>query len=236
MKQQPKRCVSACKTAVSQSRQRDPRKISIQSGKGMDDRRCHQDSGTSGFITIELPLRSSSALPRCRRTHEMTCAPAVSASHFNAHSHTTRTRHPASDRSPIALASLRWLACSFDSQNSGLVAGNRNNGQPSWRCQKHPCTKTAAFQRRSTISGRPGKVLACKRKRSPADQSARRTSSSGAVSLLRMRDIAAERCSLLRVSAIGKVLIHATRQHGWVRRGNPSGIRVTDPAHPIRRH
>ena len=36
----------------------------------MDDRRCHQDSGTSVFITIELPLRSSSALPFCRRIHE----------------------------------------------------------------------------------------------------------------------------------------------------------------------
>lgn len=173
----------------------------------MEGQGCHQRHGLSGLVSIDAPDRSSSALSTPLRTHETTFSPDAQPSHFSAHSHTTRTRQPASDSACIAFASRSRLAVNLASQNSGLVAGNRNSGQPSWRCQKHPCTKTTAFQRRSMMSGRPGRSLACNRNRRPADQSARLTVRSGPVSLFRIFDIAAERRSALSGSAIVRVQI-----------------------------
>jgi len=63
MKQQPKRCVSACKTVVSQSRQRDPWKISIQSGRAWITGSAIKTRGQVG--SSRLNSRCGAAL-RCR--------------------------------------------------------------------------------------------------------------------------------------------------------------------------
>jgi hypothetical protein len=148
------------------------------------------------------PSRSSSAPCSPSRTHATTMAPVTSGSKLSAHSHTTSTRHAALVRLRIAATSRSLLAESLASQNSVRVAGSLNNGHPLCRCQKQPCTKMAACHFGKTISGLPGRPLACKRKRSPACHSARLTRSSGPVFLPRIFDIAAERCSTLITSAI----------------------------------
>ncbi len=159
----------------------------------------------NGLCFINAPSLSSSALWLSSRTQATAMAPVASGSSFSAHSHTTSTRHAALERVRIALMSRALFAESLASQKSDLVAGSRNSGHPSWRCQKQPCTKTAARHFGRTTSGRPGNALACKRKRNPACQNACLIRSSGPVFLPRIFDMVSERCSALITSAISPV-------------------------------
>lgn len=74
MKRQPKRCVSACKTAVSQSRQRDPRKISIQGERAWMTGAAIKTRGQVG--SSRLNSRCGAAL-RCRSVAEPMKQPAL---------------------------------------------------------------------------------------------------------------------------------------------------------------
>ena len=60
---------------------------------------------------------------------------------------------------------------------------------------------TMAPRRRITISGRPGRRPSWRRKRTPSAWSARRTATSGLVSLARMAAMTAERFSAVKTSA-----------------------------------
>jgi hypothetical protein len=71
------------------------------------------------------------------------------------HSQKTTTRHPAASRLARTLASRATLPSNFFRQKSGRVLGVAARRQ-SWRCQKHPCTKTTVLHLGNTMSGRPG--------------------------------------------------------------------------------
>lgn len=58
-----------------------------------------------------------------------------------------------------------------------------------WECQKQPLTKMTFRRDGKTMSGVPGKSRRCKRNRYPREWRTRRTATSGAVSLPRIRDI-----------------------------------------------
>lgn len=120
-----------------------------------------------------------------------------------AHSQTTPTRQPTPRRARIAAWSRSRLPASFLSQNSARDLGSWKDEQPSCRCQKHPCTNTAARHFGNRRSGFPGSDFECRRKRKPFLQSNRRIASSGFVFVPRIRDISSERFSELITSAIG---------------------------------
>ena len=95
----------------------------------------------------------------------------------------------------------RALFCSnLAVQNSLCVAGVEAYLQPGWRCQKHPWTKITARYLGNTISGEPGKSLACNRKRYPMPCRSERTCFSGLVFVLRTRDMFRNRCSGVKMS------------------------------------
>lgn len=119
-----------------------------------------------------------------------------------AHSQTTATRQPSARRSSTALPSRATVAANFSLQNSWFEDGTAASLQSLCRCQKHPCTKTAASKRGSKMSGRPGKSRACRRYRNPSLCSRFRRSNSGLVSRPRMPDIILERVALSTMSTI----------------------------------
>ena len=81
------------------------------------------------------------------------------------HSHTTSTSHPRR-RSAAKFLRSRWMFCSnFSRQYATRVFGVVVRVQPSWRCQKHPCTKIALRSLGKTRSGVPGRSRRCRRKR-----------------------------------------------------------------------
>ena len=159
-------------------------------------RACH-----AGAWRLVYGVESNAgALPRNQRS---SCAAISRVNGFrNAHSQTIATRQPASRRS----RRLRWsrsvFASNFALQNLSRVAGVVVYGQPACRCQKQPCTKHTAPNRRNTRSGVPGSLRSCKRYRSPRAWMARRRATSGRVSLLPIPAIMRERVARSTMSAI----------------------------------
>lgn len=116
------------------------------------------------------------------------------------HSHSSMTRQPSFNNCFRLLASRASFWWNFCCQNSGRVAGKVEYRHPTWRCQKHPCTKIQTLYLGRTISGEPASCLTCRRYLKPWACSNLRTFISGWVSLPRMRDIMRERTSLLTMS------------------------------------
>ena len=106
---------------------------------------------------------------------------------FSSHSHIRRYRHPAFVNFFWLYLSLTRFPSNFEDQNFFRVFGMRANLHCGCRCQKHPCTNIAFFLERNTISGRPGKSLACKRYLYPIPWISRLTNISGLVSRFRTR-------------------------------------------------
>lgn len=108
---------------------------------------------------------------------------------------------------PISVTSL-WIFLSrsivlaiFISQYARFVCGMRDRLHPC-QCQKHPFTKTATLCFGSTMSGLPGSLAECNRKRNPAACSAFRTFISGLVSVECTRLITQLRVALSKVSMV----------------------------------
>ena len=161
----------------------------------LHDLRAGASGGDTGGLvsnTMELPR---SQLSSCCATCDAACL-------RNAHSQTVATRQPARSRS----CRLRWSRSVFASnlarQNSRRVVGVVAYGQPACRCQKQPCTRHTAPNRRNTRSGVPGSLRSCRRYRSPRAWMARRRASSGRVFLLPIPAIMRERVARSTMSAI----------------------------------
>jgi hypothetical protein len=97
------------------------------------------------------------------------------------HSHTTKVRHPAFLSARSWRRSRATLSANLAFQKDALLIGVVAYLHPRCRCQKHPCTNTAARCRAKTISGLPERDRECRRNRSPAACRARRTTISGLV-------------------------------------------------------
>lgn len=106
-----------------------------------------------------------------------------------AHSQTTSTRHPASLSSLICLKSRSVFRVSFSCQNSVLDFGRRKFRHPLWACQKHPWMSITDLYFGRTMSGEPGRSLACRRYLKPEAWSPWRTTISGFVFREPIRDI-----------------------------------------------
>jgi hypothetical protein len=120
----------------------------------------------------------------------------------SAHSQIVATRHPRSASRSRTRSSRFRFASSLAIQNCWRVAGVVAKRQPSWLCQKHPCTNMAARCFARTRSGRPGILLSCRRYLNPRACSAQRRDISGLVSLFLMPAIIRERVAWSTMSAI----------------------------------
>ena len=137
------------------------------------------------------------------RNHRSSCpATSPAAGLRNAHSQTIPTRQPAWSRSRRLRRSRSVFASNLARQNLSRVVGVVVYGQPTCRCQKQPCTKHTATNRGNTRSGVPGSLRSCRRYRSPRAWTARRSASSGRVSLLPIPAIMRERVARSTMSAI----------------------------------
>lgn len=125
---------------------------------------------------------------------------------FISHCHIVRTVHPASRRDSSARRSRSTLSEIFVAQNSARVAGSVARLQPSWPCQKQPCTKTTTLLEGNTRSGVPGNLLSCNLYLRPLACRKRRTAISGRVPFARMRDI-----SSLRLSGVSRSIGYTGR-------------------------
>src|SRR5580698_7634204 len=107
--------------------------------------------GIFNFVHRKSFSRSRSfAGPRKRASRDMSAAtPLVS------HSHTVSTRHPSFFKALLFFASRTWLRLNFSAQKSLRLFGMLATAQPSWPCQKHPCTKTTFRREGKTKSGHP---------------------------------------------------------------------------------
>ena len=145
-------------------------------------------------------VSNTRALPRSQRS---SCSAISTAACLRkAHSQTVATRHPASRSSCWLRRSRSVFASNLARQNPWRVDGVVAYGQPECRCQKHPCTKHTAPNRRNTRSGVPGSLRSCRRYRSPRAWMARRRASSGRVFLLPIPAIMRERVARSTMSAI----------------------------------
>ena len=159
-------------------------------GVGAPVRPC----GTGGLES------NTRALPRSQRS---SCsATSTAACLRKAHSQTVATRQPAWSRSCRLRRSRSVFASNLARQNSWRVVGVVAYEQPACRCQKQPCTRHTAPNRRNTRSGVPGSLRSCRRYRSPRAWMARRRASSGRVFLLRIPAIMRERVARSTMSAI----------------------------------
>ena len=157
-------------------------------------RACHP----GGWVS--RPVSNAGALPR---SHHSNCSATSSAGCLrSAHSQTVATRQPAWSRSCRLRRSRSVFASNFARQNSGRVVGVVAYGQPACRCQKQPCIRHTARNRRNTRSGVPGSLRSCRRYRSPRAWMARRRASSGRVFLLPIPAIMRERVARSTMSAI----------------------------------
>jgi len=111
------------------------------------------------------------------------------------HSHTVTTLQPSARRAFAARRSLATLSSNFRVQNGTLLFGVYANEHRGCRCQKQPWTRTTIPCRTRTMSGRPGSLPPCKRKRNPIRCRTDRTIRSGLVSRLLIRDMFQLRCS-----------------------------------------
>ena len=174
------------------------------------------DSRPSDHRSVTLPSSPAiSALGRPALTQRMQQLPVSASDILKAHSQMVSIRQPVASRLLAARSSRSRFAASLVSQKLVRVDGRRNSGQPSWRCQKHPCMKIAAFHLGRTMSGRPGRPRTSSRNRRPACQRALRIWSSGLVSRLRMRDMSAERFSGDITSAISQYFPFRGRSFGF---------------------
>ena len=150
--------------------------------------------------SVNRPVSKAGALPR---SHHSNCSATFGAACLrSAHSQTVATRQPAWSRSCRLRRSRSVFASNFARQNSCRVVGVVAYGQPACRCQKQPCTRHTAPNRRNTRSGVPGSFRSCRRYRSPRAWMARRRSSSGRVFLLPIPAIMRERVARSTMSAI----------------------------------
>ena len=146
-------------------------------------------------------VSNAGALPRSQRSSS--CATTSTAACLRrAHSQTVATRQPAWSRSWWFRRSRSMFASNFARQNSWRVVGVDAYGQSACRCQKQPCTRHTAPNRRNTRSGVPGSLPSCRRNRSPRAWMARRRATSGRVFLLPIPAIMRERVARSTMSAI----------------------------------
>jgi hypothetical protein len=124
------------------------------------------------------------------------------ASPRTSHSQTTAVRQPASCSLVRLCASRATLPSNLADQKAALVAGVVVKRHSTWRCQKHPCTRTAARYFGNTRSGLPGKSATCSRNLNPSACICFLSASSGAVFAPRMPAIMRDLVSLLTTSAI----------------------------------
>lgn len=73
------------------------------------------------------------------------------------HSQITTTENPSAASSRRTRASRSRLAWNLACQNVRFRFGTVARGQPSWECQKHPCTNTDHLPRLFAMSGEPGR-------------------------------------------------------------------------------
>jgi hypothetical protein len=128
----------------------------------------------------------------------------------SSHSQRMSGSQPCCRRERIARLSRSRLAANFPLQNSVFDFGMYAKRHARWRCQKHPCTKMTFLLLGKARSGVPGKSRRWRRNRYPRACVSRRTTSSGFVSLPRMRDIAADRCTFV----ITSMSRHTPTQYG----------------------
>ena len=159
-------------------------------------RGCHPD----GSCPLNRLMLKTGPLPR---SHRSSCsATSTAACLRSAHSQTIATRQPAWSRSRRLRRSRSVFASNLARQNFSRDVGVVVYGQPACRCQKQPCTKHTAPNRRNTRSGVPGSRRSCRRYRSPLAWMALRSTSSGRVSLLPIPAIMRERVARSTISAI----------------------------------
>ena len=162
--------------------------------------RRHGVRASGGACDTGGLVSNSGALPRSQRS---SCsATSIGACLRRAHSQTVATRQPAWNRSRRLRRSRSVFSSNLARQNPRRVDGVVAYGQPACRCQKHPCTRHTAPNRRNTRSGVPGSLRSCRRNRSPRAWMARRRASSGRVFLLPIPAIMRERVARSTMSAI----------------------------------
>ena len=161
--------------------------------------------GAGGLVLNSRAFPRSQPSSCCATTSAVACL-------RKAHSQTVATRQPACSKSCL----LRWSRSVFASnlarQNSRRVVGVVAYGQPGCWCQKQPCTRQTAPNRRNTRSGVPGSLRSCRRYRSPRAWMARRRAISGRVFLLPIPAIMRERVARSTMSAI-VVPARSTEEH-----------------------
>ena len=133
----------------------------------------------------------------------MTDSPGSRVRPLTAHSHTAPVRQPSSWSILTARISTSRLRAILARQNSVRVDGHLNKWQ-SCPCQKQPCTNSTARCFAKTISGFPGNLRSCSRKRKPFACKPFRSSISGRVSTLRMPAIIRLRTAGETTSAISR--------------------------------
>ncbi len=157
------------------------------------------------------PVSNIGALPRSHRSSSW--AMSTTAGLRNAHSQMIATRQSAWRRSCWLRRSRSVFASNLARQNSWRVAGWVAYRQPTCWCQKQPCTKHTAPNRRNTRSGVPESLRSWRRYRSPRAWTARRSASSGRVSLPLIPAIMRERVARSTMSAI--VIPPRTPEEYW---------------------
>ncbi len=101
----------------------------------------------------------------------------------------TKVCHPPSVNFFASIASRSRVFLNFNAHIPVCVWGMCAILQPWCWCQKHPLTKIAVLYLGKTMSGCPGSVFTCNRKRKPRWWSHLRTAISGFVSFERIWDI-----------------------------------------------
>ena len=155
---------------------------------------------------VSEPASAPGLVSNSRRSPRSQCsscdAVPISPPFRNAHSQTTATRQPASSRSARFRRSRSTFTSNLACQNSSRVAGVVAKRHPACLCQKQPCTKHTASNRRNTRSGVPGSFRLCKRYLRPRACRARRRTSSGLVFLLPIPAIMRDRVAWSTMSGI----------------------------------
>src|ERR1035441_10072320 len=120
----------------------------------------------TGFSRAERkPARSCEDFD-CRQLRSPRKVVSFACSHVDfsdIHSQITKTLQPDRARRARVDLSRATFSSNFLLQNRTRVFGVRVRKQPTWRCQKHPCTNIALRRALKTISGRPGTSFGCNR-------------------------------------------------------------------------
>jgi len=113
----------------------------------------------------------------------MCCNVVSFLSFFSSHPKTLITFHPKVMSSVSFFSSLALFLLIFSVHHSVLVFGITKYLQPSWPCQKQPCTMMMVLYLGRMMSGFPGSFLSYNLYRSPLENKNFLTISSGWVSL-----------------------------------------------------